>query len=101
MAKQPKSYTAPHPVFTDGQYFKAGEVFVTADTKGEQWEEVTTAEKRAIESSQGILEAGDAPIDNLSIAALQALAVEKRVNPEGLSKKQLVSAIRAADEPRL
>ena len=96
----PKAYTAPHDVFTADQYTKAGEVFVTDAKKGENWEEVTTAEKAAIEASTEQVP-GDPPIEGLSLDALKALAVTKNVNPEGLNKKDLITAIKAANEPRL
>ena len=98
-AKNPKAYTAPHPVYTAGVYTKPGEVFVTDAPKGEEWEEVTTAEKAAIEASQPY--SGDPPIEKLSQPALEAVAVSKGVNPTGVKGKKLVDAIKAADEPRL
>jgi hypothetical protein len=97
--KNPVAYTAPHPVYVDGVYAKPGEVFVTADTPGDQWEKVTTAEKAAIEASAPL--AGDPPIEGLSQPALEALAVTKHVNPTGLKGEKLKTAIKAADEPRL
>jgi hypothetical protein len=97
--KNPVAYTAPHAVYVDGVYAKPGEVFVTADTPGEKWEKVTTAEKAAIEASQPLH--GDPPIEGLSQPALEAVAVVKGVNPTGVKGKKLVDAIKAADEPRL
>lgn len=96
----PKAYTAPHDVFTAGQYTRAGEVFVTDAPKGENWDEKTTAEKAAIEASTEKVP-GDAPLENLDLAALRAVAVEKHVNADGLNKKELITAIKAANEPRL
>lgn len=95
----PKAYTAPHAVYVEGKLYKPGEVFVTDDTPGKDWERVTTAEKAAIEASEPL--AGDPPLESLSKAALEAIAIERRVDPTGLNKQQLLAAIKAADEPRL
>jgi len=96
----PKAYTAPHDVFTADQYTKAGEVFVTDAPKGEKWEEKTTAEVHAIDASTDKVP-GDPPLESLSVDALKAVAVTKHVNPEGMNKKELITAIKAASEPRL
>lgn len=95
----PKAFKAPHPVYVGGVYYKPGEIFVTDDTKGEGWVAVGQAEKAATEASQDI--PGDPPLDSLGVDALRAVAVTKHVNPEGLSKKDLISAIKAANEPHL
>lgn len=94
-----KSYKAPHPVYTGGVFYKPGEVFVTDEPKGEQWELVSKAEKAAFDASEDI--PGDPPLESLGIEALRAVAVTKHVDPTGLSKKDLISAIKAANEPKL
>lgn len=100
MAKQPKSYTADHPVYVNGKYHLAGEVFVTDADKEDTWDHVDKGEKAAIEASDPI-QHDDPNIEALGIAELRTLAVTKKVAFEGLSKKELVTAIKAADEPRL
>ncbi len=99
MAKQPKTYTAPHPVYVDRQYHKANHPFTTAADKGEDWEELNKVEKAVADAQEDI--PGDAPLDDLEINGLRAVAVEKHVNSKGLSKKELITAITAANEPRL
>jgi len=99
MAKQPKTYTAPHPVYVDRQYFKANRPFSTTAEKGENWEELSKVEQRVADAQQDI--PGDVPLETLDLAGLRAVAVEKRVNPEGLSKKDLITAIKAASESKL
>ncbi|MCW2405039.1 hypothetical protein M2336_001668 [Sphingobium sp. B1D7B] len=97
--EQPKSYKAPHDVYVGGKYYKAGEIFVTTEPKGDKWEDVGKAEKAATDAEQPI--PGDAPIESLDLAALKALAATKHVNPEGMNKKDLIAAIKAANEPKL
>lgn len=98
--KNPKAYTAPHDVFVEGQYFKAGEVFVTDDPTGDNWEEHTPEEAHAIMASTDKI-ASDVPLEDMDLAALQGFAATKGVNSTGMSKKQLITAIKAANEPRL
>lgn len=100
MAKQPKTYIAPHAVYTGGRMYAAGEPFVTADEPGEQWETVTKGEAAAATAAQKG-PPDDVPLDALSGDALKAFAATKGVNPKGLSDKDLRTAIAAADEPAL
>lgn len=99
MAKNPVAYKAPHPVYVDGQYFKPGEPFVTASDPGEKWEKIDKAELAATEAAETI--PGDPPLESLGLEALRAVAVTKHVDPIGLSKKDLLAAIKAANEPHL
>lgn len=99
MAKQPKTYTAPHPVQVDGQYYKPNRPFTTAAPKGEQWEEVKPVDRAAADAAEKI--PGDVPLERLDLSALKAVAIEKHVNPTGLSKAKLIDAIKAANEPKL
>jgi hypothetical protein len=100
MAKQPKTYVAPHAVYTGGRMYAPGEPFVTADEPGEQWETVTKGEAAAAEAAQKG-PPNDVPLDSLSGDALKAFAATKKVNPKGLSDAELRTAIAAADEPAL
>lgn len=100
-AKNPKSYIAPHDVYTAGTYTPAGEVFVTDAEPGEAWVSKTPAEAHAIDASTDPIPGGPA-LEELDISALKAVAVTKKVNVSGMStKKELIAAIKAADEPRL
>jgi len=99
MAKQPKTYTSTQTTQADGQIYRPGEPFTTAAPKGEHWEEVKTSDLAALRAPEPI--PADVPIEKLETGALQAIAVEKNINPEGLDKKKLIAAIKAADEPRL
>lgn len=102
MAKQPnpKAYTAPFPVYLGKVYTNPGDVFVTDLDPEDGWEEVTTAEKAAIDASSK-QPGGDVDLDSLTVAALQALAATKNVVSTGLNKADLITAIKAADVPNL
>ncbi len=94
----PKTYISTQPVdLGDEGYYQAGVPFTTAKPKGKTWETVSTKEKAAIEASQPLR--GDPPLEELAVAALQAIAVDKRVNPKGLDKQGLIDAIKAVDDP--
>ena len=41
MAKQPKTYTAPHPVYTGGKLYNPGERFTTYDRPGKEWNDTS------------------------------------------------------------
>lgn len=100
-AKQPKAYVSTSDVYTAGIYTKAGEPFVTDAPKGEGWDEKTPEEVHAIEGSLNKIP-GDPPItEKLGLDTLRAIAVVKNINVDGLSAKQLVDAIKAANEPTL
>lgn len=94
-----KSYTSTMPTTAGGSYAKPGEVFVTDAPVSKEWTEVNRAEKAAIEAADKV--PGDAPIESLDLSSLKALAVTKHVNTEGLDKKALIAAIKAANEPSL
>lgn len=96
----PTAYTAPHDVYTSGIYTKAGEVFVTDSPKGDGWEDKTPAEAKVIQASTNEIPT-DPPIESLGVEALKAVAVTKNVDVTGLNKKQLIDAIKAANEPAL
>ena len=98
--KNPKAYTATHDVYVSHTYFKAGEPFVTDADKEDTWTELSPEEASI---DKGSLEKvpGDVPLEGMSTAALQALAATKNVNSTGMSKKQLIDAVKAANEPAL
>lgn len=100
MAKSPKAYTAPEPVFTAGIWTKPGDVFVTDAEPNENWTEVKAKDAHAIQASTEKVPA-DVPLEGLDISALRAVAVTKNVNPDGMAKKDLIAAIKAANEPSL
>lgn len=100
MAKQPKTYTAPHPVYTGGVYYKPGQPFTTAEDAGEKWESIDGGEKAAIEASDKSVH-NDVNLDDMDLPALRAFAATKKVASMGLGKKDLITAIKAADEPAL
>lgn len=100
MEKNPKAYTAPEPVYTAGIWTKPGDVFVTDAEPNENWTEVKPKDAQAIQASTERVPA-DVPLEGLDIVALRAVAVTKNVNPEGMAKKDLIAAIKAANEPAL
>ena len=97
-SKNPVTYKAPHDVYVDDKYFIAGEPFTTAKDPGKSWERISKAEKAASDASDP--DRGDVPLESLSKAALEAVAAGARVNPAGLSKEDLISAIKAAETPK-
>lgn len=97
---QPKTYKSTQPVFTGGKYYQPGKPFVTDAPKGENWEAIGEDEASVLQAAADQIPA-DQSLDGLSLPALQALAAEKRVKSDGLSKAKLIDAIKAADEPRL
>jgi hypothetical protein len=70
-AKGPTAYTAPHDVYVSGIYTKAGDVFVTDADPADEWVALDPDETAAIQASTN-----DIP-------------------------KALITAIKAANEPRL
>ena len=100
MAKQPKTYVSTQPVYVNAMYHPAGEPFVTDAPKGEHWKDISPADASALQASADDIPA-DQSLETLSLGALQALAAEKRVKSDGLSKAKLIDAIKAANEPRL
>lgn len=100
MAKNPKAYISPEDVQTARAYHKAGDVFVTDVDPNDNWTEVKPSEAAAIQASTEKVPM-DVPLENQPLDALRALALTKNVDPSGLSKKDLITAIKAADEPAL
>lgn len=103
MAKNPnpKAYTAPHPVYLGSVFTNAGDVFVTDLPAEDTWEERSTGEVAAIDASSKEPGGKDADLNALAVPALQALAATKGVHTKGLDKAELITAIKAADEPKL
>lgn len=108
-----KLYTAPHPVQAGGVYYTAGSPFPWEPTKvgtegdkdvmstpGENWTVVTAKEAAAIEASTNAVP-DDANLEAASKPALEAVAIMKHVPIAGLDKAALITAIKAAYEPKL
>jgi hypothetical protein len=104
MAKQPTTYKSPEPVYVDGIYHNANTPFTTAAEPNDNWEKLSGGEKAAMEASDKTLDV-QPPLEELGIEALRALAATKNVpatvDGKPLSKKDLITAIKAADEPAL
>jgi hypothetical protein len=101
-AKNPVAYTAPHDVYLDGKYTRAGEVFVTAADKEDAWTKRDPDEVSAIQASTMPVPP-DPPLENLPIESLLAIATQKHVVTTGIEKDKdaLITAIKAAQEPAL
>ncbi len=100
MAKNPKAYTAPEPVYTAGIWTKPGDVFVTDAEPNGNWTEVKPKDAQAIQASTEKVPM-DVPLENQPLDALRALALTLKVDPTGMDKKTLIAAIKAANEPAL
>lgn len=104
MANKVYTYTSPEPVYVDGIYHDAGKPFTTAAEPNENWDKLDAGEKAAIEASDKTLDVQPA-LEELDLAALKGLAASKNVQTtaggKALSKAELITAIKAADEPAL
>jgi len=97
---KPIAYTSTEGVYVDGTLFKAGEQFVTDKPKGSTWDEVDPKERAAANAANPVK--GDPNLDALDATALKALAASKGIDiGTAQSKKDLITVIRAADEPTL
>lgn len=95
-----QSYTSPQPVYVGSRYYKPGEVFVTDAEPGAGWEKVTVKEAAAIEAATNPVP-DDVDLEAADKSALQAVAIMKHVAIKGLDKPALITAIKAAYEPKL
>lgn len=102
MAKKidPKTYTATQDVYVGNVYYKAGQPFTTADDAADFWTEVDPTDANIMKASTEKVP-GDAPLEGLNVSALQAVAVTKNINTTDMDKDQLITAIKAANEPAL
>lgn len=98
--KNPVTYTAPEDVYVDNVYYKAGHPFATTAEPNDNWTRISEEVAHVMEASLDKVP-GDPPIEGLGLEALKALAVTKNVNVESMNKKQLIDAIKAANEPAL
>lgn len=104
MSKNPKTYSSPEAVYVDGMYHNANTPFTTAAEPNENWELLDAGEKAAMEASDKTLNVQPS-LEELDLPALQALAAEKGVQTTAggkrLNKAELITAIKAVDEPTL
>ena len=99
--KQPKTYTAPHAVYTGGEYYPAGTPFTTAEAKGAAWQE-SDATARAAAVAADPLAHGDVDLTKLDAAGLKAYAASKGIDIGAARKAEdVLAVIRAADEVKL
>lgn len=104
MSKAPVTYKSPEPVYVDGIYHNANTPFTTATDPNENWEKLSGGEKAAMEAADKTLNVQPS-LEELDLSALRALAatknVESTVDGKSLPKRELITAIKAADEPTL
>lgn len=96
--KNPKAYTAPHDVYLGGLYTKAGNPFVTDEPAEDTWEEHTPEEAHIIDAATRDFPA-DPPLEDLDLDSLKAVAVTKNINPKGMTKAEVITAIKAWNDP--
>jgi hypothetical protein len=96
----PKAYISETDVYTAGKFTKAGDVFVTEADANDDWTEVDPATRNIIDASTQKVPA-DVPLDQMSDEALQGMAASKHVNTDGMDREQLITAIKAVNEPHL
>ncbi len=100
-----QSYVSTTDAYVGKEYVKAGKVFVTDAEPGEDWEKITPKAAAAIEAATDRVP-DDAQLDAASAAALEAYALVKHVPIIGddgkrLDRAGLLSAVKAANEPKL
>lgn len=95
-----KTYISTQPFYDGSTYYKAGEPFVTDIAKKEEWTAVKPKDAAAIAASTEPVP-DDANLNAATKDALQAVAIMKHVNIAGLDKPALITAIKAAYEPKL
>lgn len=95
-----KTYTSTEPFYDGSRYYKPGEPFTTDAKKAEAWTAYSPKEAAAIEASTNQVP-DDANLEAASKSALEAVAILKHVNIAGLDKPALITAIKAAYEPKL
>jgi hypothetical protein len=100
MSKNPVTYTSPETVYQGGKLIPPGEPFSTVDEPNDNWEKVSKVEVAAAVASDKTVHP-DVNFDAMGVAELRAVAADKKVPFDGLSKKDLITAIKAADEPAL
>lgn len=104
MSKNPVTYTSPEPVYVDGIYKNAGDPFTTTADPNDNWEKAKPVEKAAAQAADKTLDVQPS-LEDFDIEALRALAATKqvmvKVDGKFLSKRDLIAAIKAADEPTL
>jgi hypothetical protein len=101
MAKNPKTYVAPHDVYQGGILHKAGEPFTTADPKGKDWEPADPVAKAANIAADPLAH-DDVNLDALGVTELRAHAASIGINlGEAKSKDDIITVIKAANQPAL
>ncbi len=95
-----KTYISTQPFYDGATYYKAGEPFVTDLDKKEEWTLVKPKDVAAVTAATEPVP-DDANLSAASRDALQAVAIMKHVNIAGLDKPALITAIKAAYEPKL
>lgn len=97
--KQPKTYTAPHEVYTGGVLYKPGQPFVTNEPKGAEWEAIGATEKAAAIASDPTRH-DDVNLEAMDVSALKGYAASLGVDVgEAKSKADIITVIKAADDP--
>jgi hypothetical protein len=84
-----------------GQLVEAGELVPAGVAVGSWMEPVKKGDRAlldAVEEAQEPIKR-DVDLTQLTMAALQAMAAERGVNVKGLNKDDLITAIKAADDP--
>lgn len=94
----PVRYIATARGYVDGRIIEEGEAFVTTAPKGSWMEPVDKGEyEAALAATQPTPD--DPNYDAMTLPALQAVAATMKIDPNGLSKRDLLSAIKAKRQP--
>lgn len=100
---KPGSHVATERGYADGVIIEPNEPVPSGIPVSENWMEPVDKNEsklaRAIDEALDPLP-DDVDLTQLQPAALEALAAQKGINPKGLSKKDLITAIKAAHDPK-
>jgi hypothetical protein len=97
--REPRTYKAPHDVYVDGEYHRAGKPFVTAAPKGKQWERVGQREKAATEAADPA-PGGDPDYTKLDPDQLLVVLAAKEIDPGPVKDKEgLLAILKAESKP--
>lgn len=104
MAKETgsNSHIATQRGYAAGQLIEEGEFVPAGVTVSDEWMDAVSAKeakrhKAALETSDAT--PGDVDLTQLTVSALQAMAAERGANVKGLSKDDLIAAIKAEKDP--
>lgn len=97
--REPRTYKAPHDVYTGGVLYRPGQPFTTSEPKGKLWERIGAREKAATEAADPH-PGGDPNYDTLDVDGLLAVCAAKSIDPGPVKDKEgLIAILKAEHAP--